>query len=96
MPERKQRTDVVRQDAEWMVPADDRILEIIREKGNLTPKAIVQFDVASRSHATRRCGELAKYGLLNRIAPGLYGITDDGRAYLNEELDASTLDPVDD
>ncbi len=30
----------MRQEAEWMVPSDDKILELIREYGNLTPTAI--------------------------------------------------------
>ncbi|MFB6194372.1 MAG: PhiH1 repressor, partial [Halobaculum sp.] len=30
----------MRQPADWMVPSDDTILELIREHGNLTPRAI--------------------------------------------------------
>lgn len=78
-----------------MVPTDNRILEAVREKGNLTPNAIEQFDITSKSHASRRCSEMARYGLLTRIAPGLYGLTEDGHAYLDETLDASELDRVD-
>ncbi len=37
---------------------------------------------------------LAKYGLLERISRGLYGITEEGN--LNEELDASELEPTED
>lgn len=90
------RANVVRQDADWMVPRDDRILELIWEKGNLTPGAIDKFGVTSANHASRRCHKMAQYGLLDKIAPGLYGLTDKGEAYLNEQLDASTLDPVED
>ncbi|MFC6975845.1 type IV toxin-antitoxin system AbiEi family antitoxin domain-containing protein [Halomicroarcula sp. GCM10025709] len=85
-----------RKDAEWMNPIDDRILELFRAEGNLNPAAVEKFGVTSANHASRRCSKLAKYGLLTRIAPGLYAITDDGEAYLDEDLDASTLDPVDD
>lgn len=84
----------MRQPAEWMTPSDDRILELIREHGNLTPKAIEHFGGPVRQHASRRCSKLADYGLLNQIYRGLYGITDQGEAYLDEELDASTLEPV--
>lgn len=90
------RDDVVRQSADWMDPVDDRILELFRERGNLNPAAIEQFGVTSANHASRRCSLLARYGLLVRIAPGLYAITDAGLAYLDERLDASELDPVDD
>jgi len=79
-----------------MDPIDDRILELFREKGNLNPAAVEKFGVSSSNHASRRCSKLAKYGLLNRIAPGLYSITEEGLAYLDEDLDASTLQPTED
>lgn len=86
--------DEMRQSAEWMTPSDDRILELIREHGNLTPIAIDDFGGPVRQHASRRCAKLAEYGLLQRVHRGLYGLTDEGRAYLDEELDASELEPV--
>lgn len=89
-------SDDMRQRAEWMVPSDDQILELIREHGNLTPAAIEDLGGPTSGHARNRCPKLARYGLLHRIAHGLYGITDDGRAYLDEELDASTLEADED
>lgn len=86
----------MRKEADWMVPSDDKILELIREYGNLTPTAIDDLGGPSAGHARNRCPKLAKYGLLTRISRGLYGITDEGHAYLDEELDASTLDAVED
>ncbi|ELZ96032.1 PhiH1 repressor-like protein [Haloferax mucosum ATCC BAA-1512] len=85
----------MRKSAGWMVPSDDRILELIREYGNLTPSAVSHFGGPSRQHASGRMSKLAEYGLLNQVYRGLYGITDNGRAYLDEDLDASTLEPVD-
>ncbi|ADD07174.2 homolog to phage PhiH1 repressor protein (plasmid) [Natrialba magadii ATCC 43099] len=84
----------MRQEAEWMVPSDNKILELIREYGNLTPTAIEDLGGPSAGHARNRCPVLAKYGLLERISRGLYGITAEGEAYLNEELDASELESV--
>ena len=95
MSTRFAKTDEMRESADWMTPSDDRILELIREYGNLTPTAIEDFGGPVRQHASRRCAKLAKYGLLKRVHRGLYGITDEGRAYLDEELDASELEPVD-
>lgn len=89
-------SDVVRKRAEWMRPVDERIMETMRDEGNLTPQAVENFGVCSRSHGSVRLSKLSKYGLVERIAQGLYRLTDDGRAFLDEELDASTLDPVDD
>ena len=83
----------MRQPAGWMMPADDRILELIREYGNLTPGAIEAKGGPVSTHASRRARMLADYGLLEQIHRGLYGITDEGLAYLDEELDASTLEP---
>lgn len=88
--------DDMRESADWMVPSDDRILELIREHGNLTPKAIEAFGGPVRQHASRRCAKLAEYGLLERVYRGLYGITDEGEAYLDEELDASDLESIED
>lgn len=94
--------DRMRKDADWMRhPTDERILETIREIGNMTPRAlsregdVERLDI-SRDYAGDRCRQLAEYGLLNRIDRGLYGLTDAGRGYLDETLDASTLTPVDD
>jgi len=87
-------TDDMRQPAEWMVPSDDRILELIRECGNLTPKAIEAFGGPVRQYVSERCRMLVRYGLLDQVYRGLYGITDAGEAYLDEELDASELEPT--
>jgi len=86
----------MREPADWMVAVDDRILELVREHGNLTPRAIDEFGGTSSDHASRRAGKLVKAGLLYRITRGLYGITEEGIAYLDEELDASTLPHPDD
>lgn len=91
--------DVVRQPADWMAPADDRILETIRDEGNMTPLAlsregdVPRLDI-SRKYAGLRCREMTGYGLLEKVDRGLYRLTDEGRAYLDEELDASTLESV--
>ena len=82
----------MRQAADWMVPSDDRILELVREHGNLTPTAIEELGGPTSGHARNRCPVLAEYGLLERISRGLYGITEEGEAYLNEELDANELE----
>jgi predicted transcriptional regulator len=76
-----------------MVPADNRILELIREYGNLTPSAIDDKGGPVRQYTSERCSKLAEYGLLVQVHRGLYGISEEGHAYLNEELDASTLEP---
>jgi len=91
-----QTEGVVRQRADWMRPIDERILETMRDEGNMTPRALDDFGVTSQGHANDRLSELTRHGLVEKISRGLYRLTDDGRAFLDEELDASTLDPVDD
>jgi len=81
----------MRQEADWMVPSDNKILELVREYGNLTPTAIEELGGPTAGHARNRCPKLAESGLLKRISRGLYGLTEDGEAYLNEELDAGEL-----
>jgi len=88
------RTASVRQRADWMKPVDDQILELMRDEGNLTPRAVEDFGVAVSDYAGDRFAVLRKYGLVERISRGLYRLTDDGRAYLNEELDAAMLEPT--
>lgn len=78
---------------DWMVHADDTILETIAEEGNLTPGTIEQMGIYSRSHASDRMSTLAEAGLLEKIGPGLYRLTEEGRAYLDGEFDASTVSP---
>lgn len=87
---------VVRKRADWMRPIDERILETMRDEGNMTPRALEDFDVTSQGHANDRLSQLAEYGMVERISRGLYRLTDDGRAFLDEDLDASELEPVED
>lgn len=89
------KSDSMRQRAEWMVPSDDVILELLRDRGNLTPQAVEDFGGPSAGHAHDRFPVLVRYGLVDRISRGLYQITDEGHAYLDEELDASELEPTD-
>jgi hypothetical protein len=78
-----------------MQPIDERIMETMRDEGNLTPQALDNLGVTSRSHASVRLSKLYTYGMVERVADteGLYRITDAGEAFLDEELDASELEP---
>jgi len=88
---------VARKRAEWMTRKDEEILETMRDEGNMTPQALDQrFDVTAANYARDRLSQMRRYGLVEKLARGLYRLTDDGLAFLNEDLDASTLEPVDD
>jgi len=91
------REGVVRQRADWMRPVDEQIMETMRDEGNMTPYALDEtFDVTVANYASNRLSKLADYGLVERLGRGLYRLTAEGEAFLNEELDASGLEPIDD
>jgi hypothetical protein len=80
-----------------MRPVDERIMETMRDEGNLTPYALDEtFDVAVANYASNRLSILADYGLVERLGRGLYRLTDAGEAFLDEQLDAGELEPVND
>lgn len=90
------KADVARKRADWMRPVDEHILEVMRDEGNMTPNALEQMDVTVANYASNRLSQMAKYGLVERVVQGLYRITDDGISFLDEDLDASELEPVED
>ena len=78
-----------------MKSVDDSILEYVRDNGSGNPTDISEVEEVRYSYGyiADRCSVLAKYGLLERLGNAVYVLTDEGRAYLNEELDTGTLDP---
>ncbi len=80
----------MRQSGSWMTIWDDRILEIIHEEGNGSPKELEDRDEIriSKSSVSRRLKKLADHDLLQPLANGVYVITEEGEAYLNGEYDA--------
>lgn len=82
----------MRQRADWMVPADDSILEYVRDAGEVPPAVISRnIDVHSK-YAGKRCRKLAEHDLLNRAEDGYYSLTNLGRRYLDEEVEPGELD----
>jgi predicted transcriptional regulator len=83
----------VRDPAPWMqLPIDDRILEILDSSELILSPAVIALNIEkSRSEVNRRLSILVEYGLLTRVKRGYYEISTTGEAYLNGELDASTL-----
>jgi len=84
----------MRRSGSWQSAPDDRILEIAAEDedgivkvGNLAGHDYVHV---GQSQVSRRCKKLAEHNLLRNIGDGVYVITDEGRAYLDGEYDASS------
>lgn len=73
-----------------MVLADERILEFIREHGSGAPTEMAESGYVrySRQYISQRAKKLVEHGLLKHLGNGVYIITDEGEAYLNEEYDA--------
>jgi len=84
---------VTRRSATWMTIWDDRLLEVIREKGSGSPKELADTDYirVSRQHVSRRLSTLADHGLLDHLGNGVYVLTEKGNRYLEGELDAAEL-----
>jgi len=81
----------MRYSGDWMVLADDRILEYIREKGSGSPKEMADSGYVryTGSYISKRCQKLVKRGLLDNLGNGVYTITERGERYLDGDLDTS-------
>ncbi len=75
---------------------DDRILEYIRDNESASPSELdnTGYLRVSRSQISRRMRSLRDHGLLRHLGNGVYVITDEGEAYLDEELDADELEDL--
>ncbi|SEQ00105.1 hypothetical protein SAMN04489841_1042 [Natrinema salaciae] len=88
----------MRLDADWMVRADDRILEFLRDEGPHPPSKMERDDRIKfgAEYIGRRCRDyLRPHGLVTNLGNGVYAITEDGDAYLAGELDVSQIEPRD-
>ena len=85
----------MRLSAEWMVAADDRILEYLSENETGTPKQMADSGLVrfSRSYITQRAKVLLNHGMLRHLGNGVYVLTDEGQQYLDGQLDAAELEP---
>lgn len=84
----------MRFDDDWMVRADDRIMEHLREEGPDTPKSMADSDRVrfSRQYINQRCKLLVSNGLLLHLGNGVYDLTEQGEAYLDGDIDVRNLD----
>ena len=80
----------MRKSGTWMTIWDDRSLEVIRSEGAKPVGELADEDDLRISHSSvsRRCQTLAEHGLLAPLGNGVYTITDEGEAYLDEAYDA--------
>jgi len=84
----------MRKSGDWMVLADDRILEYLSENESGTPKkmedsGLVRF---SSQYIGQRSKKLVDYGLVRHLGNGVYVITEKGEEYLEGKLDVRELE----
>ncbi|MDJ1432436.1 transcriptional regulator [Halostagnicola sp. A-GB9-2] len=83
----------MRKPGEWMqLPTDERILEILESGLILSPQVIAKNIDKSRVHVNRRLTILVDYGFIVRVEREYYEIAEDGRQYLEGDLDADSLE----
>lgn len=77
--------------------ADERILEALEENESGTPSTLSQDEYVrfSRPHIHQRLKRLEQHDLVRFLGNGVYILTEEGRSYLDGELDAATLKPDD-
>ncbi|NLV14430.1 MarR family transcriptional regulator [Haloarcula argentinensis] len=80
-----------RYSGDWMVLADDRILEYLSEVETATPGEMVKsgFVRYSNGYISARCQKMSEKGLVNNLGRGVYAITERGEQYLRGEIDTS-------
>lgn len=87
----------MRKPADWMYSTtDDPILETLREDGNQQPVHVAERINRHRKYVGERLRKLARHGLVENMGRGLYRITVDGERYLDGDVDAGDLSPVED
>lgn len=88
----------MRHSGDWMTLVDDRVLEYIDENGSGSPTEMknegpIQY---STGYISERSKKLSEKGLLKDLGNGVYVITDDGKAYLDGDLDTQNWIRLDD
>jgi len=75
-----------------MVLCDERILEYLAEHDSGTPSEMANSGYVrwTRSYISQRAKKLVENSLITHLGNGVYIITEEGEAYLDEEYNAET------
>lgn len=80
----------LREPADWMVPADDAILELFQGTGLVLTPSVVAYNVGySREVVNRRLRTLEERGFVARVERGKYRITALGSQYVQGSISTS-------
>lgn len=82
----------MRERADWMHPADDHLLVLLRAGRKDTFNAIAAQLPLDGEQVGERCRALADYGLVEHLGSDIYTLSRLGEQYLDGEVDLSQLD----
>lgn len=73
---------VVGRPAEWLMPIDEAILDLLESSGLVLTPAVIAYNIGySRDEVNRRLTKLETEGMVERVERGKYRITEDGETY---------------
>lgn len=82
----------LREQADWMLPIDDAILELFHSKELVLTPTIIAYNIDySREEVNRRLGVLKDHGLVTKVERGKYRITTLGRQYVTGVVSQGVL-----
>jgi len=82
--------------ADWMEPADDHLLALLRDERKDTFNTIAEQLPLAREEVAARCRTLAAHGLVEHLGSDIYTISPLGKRYLDGEVGAPDLDDGED
>jgi predicted transcriptional regulator len=75
-----------------MTQADERVLEFLHEKDIVASPTVIAANIDyTAEYISRRCRKLANAGLLQRVDPSNYRLTDLGRDFVDGDVDADEM-----
>jgi predicted transcriptional regulator len=76
-----------------MTQADERVLEFLHEKDIVASPTVIAANIDyTAEYISRRCRKLADAGLVQRVGPSNYRLTELGKRYLNGDVDAEEFE----
>jgi len=78
---------------DWITQADERVLEFLHEKDIVASPTVIAANIDyTAEYISRRCRKLANMGLLQRVDPSNYRLTDLGRRFLGGDIEAEEVE----
>jgi predicted transcriptional regulator len=82
----------IREQADWMLPIDDAILDLFHSKELVLTPAIIAYNIEySRGEVNRRLSTLEDRGFVTKVERGKYSITALGKQYVTGTIDSGPL-----